>query len=89
MLETTVRVEFEREVNGVSYVFVTSKDLPGLNLWGPPPQVYRDLIPAIKVLFKRNCGIAVDVAPSEDLASWLDPDGGIDDAVQFCVREAA
>jgi hypothetical protein len=41
------------------YVFVTSDDVPGLYLWGPPETVYSDLEPVIRDLYRSNRGIEV------------------------------
>lgn len=44
------------------YIYITSPDMPSLNLWGPPPEVISQIIPAIKTLYKLAHGIDVDVS---------------------------
>jgi hypothetical protein len=46
---------------GHNYIYVTSDDVPELNLWGPPSVVLSQLEPALKSLFKHNKGMDVEV----------------------------
>jgi predicted RNase H-like HicB family nuclease len=49
------------------YTYVSSKDVPGLHLWGDDEEkVFRNIAPAIKILFKRNRGLDVEVVPASD-----------------------
>ena len=55
----TVRIKIE-EREGC--VYVSSDDVPGLWLWGKDSdQVLNNVVPAIKVLYKHNRGIDVEV----------------------------
>jgi hypothetical protein len=55
----TVRVNVEyRE----GCVYVSSNDVPGLWLWGKnSAQVFNNIAPAIKILYKYNRGMDVEV----------------------------
>jgi len=49
-----------KSTDGVLYI--SSKDLPGLWLWGPDPeQVFNDVIPTITKLYQYNDGLAVEI----------------------------
>ena len=50
----------KKSSDGVLYL--SSKDLPGLWIWGPDPeQVFKDVIPTIAKLYQYNDGLAVEV----------------------------
>ena len=43
-------------------IYVSSKDVPGLWLWGKDPEkVFRNIAPAIQALYKHNLDLEVDV----------------------------
>jgi hypothetical protein len=50
-----------------NFIYVTSDDVPELHLWGPPSFVLEQLEPALKILFKRNRGLDVEVVPGSTL----------------------
>lgn len=51
--------------NRAGYIYVSSKDVPGLHLWGDDAQkVCKKIIPAIKMLFRLNRGLDVEVVPA-------------------------
>jgi len=54
-------IHLEREsTDGVLYI--SSKDLPGLWLWGPDPeQVFKDVAPTIVKLYEYNEGLIVEI----------------------------
>ncbi len=55
----TVQVKIEEREG---YVYVSSDDVPGLWLWGKDSnQIFNNIAPAIKTLYKHNRGIDVEV----------------------------
>lgn len=46
-------------------VYVSSKDVPGLWLWGSPEQVFSDVCPVLEQLYKHQRGLDV-VAREQD-----------------------
>ena len=43
-------------------LYISSKDVPGLWLWGKDPEiVVRNIVPAIKTLYRDNRGLEVEV----------------------------
>jgi hypothetical protein len=68
---TIVEVEIQRKDG---YVFANSKDVPGLHLCSQDPQVVaQSIIPAIKMLFKLNRGLDVEVVPAADIDAFPTP----------------
>lgn len=61
----TVTVNIKRR--GENYVFLSSKDVPGLFLWGEPDKVFSNLAPVIKVLYRENRNTDVDVIEAQVL----------------------
>ena len=67
----TVRIKIEHRVGGV---YISSTDVPGLWLWGEDvEQVFKNIIPAIRVLYKynRNLDVEVKEAPIPKMLRWL------------------
>ena len=57
-------IELNIENRG-GYVYVSSEDVPGLHLWGDDIQkVCQKIIPAIKLLFRLNRGLDIEVMPA-------------------------
>lgn len=51
--------------NRSGYIYVSSEDVPGLHLWGDDAKkVCQKIIPAIKLLFRLNRGLDVEVVPA-------------------------
>lgn len=65
-----------KNTDGVLYL--SSKDLPGLWLWGQDPeQVFKDVKPTIEKLYQYNEGLAVEikeVCQSNILTRWFSGD---------------
>lgn len=58
-LIATIRLDQESS-GGVLYI--SSKDLPGLWIWGPDPeQVFKDVIPTITKLYQYNDSLEVEI----------------------------
>lgn len=65
---TTVRVEIRPQGDALIAV---SHDVPGLHVWGADEkQVCDRAMAAIKVLFKHNRGLDVEVSPATDVATF-------------------
>lgn len=59
----TVTIKVEHKDGGI---YISSDDVPGLWLWGSDPeQVFSDIVPTIRELYKLNNGRTVDVEPVE------------------------
>ena len=78
--EEVIRLDIKNTPTG--QMFVSSDDVPGLYLWGTDPeQVFGDVIPVLKVLYRENQRLDVDVEP---LASRMPPIAG--ERVSRCYR---
>lgn len=51
--------------NRAGYIYISSVDVPGLHIWGDDPKkLCKKIVPAIKLLFKLNRGLDVEVLPA-------------------------
>ena len=55
-----MKIRIEVKIRG-DHVFVSSRDVPGLFLWGNPEKVFRDIVPVIKVLYRQNRKLDIEV----------------------------
>ena len=74
-----IQVNIEEQAG---YYYVTSNDIPGLHLWGEDrDRLCNIIIPAIKILYKKNRNLDVEVKMAADPQTFPEPA-----AVGLCER---
>lgn len=78
--------------NREGILYISSKDVPGLWLWGNnPEELFSNVIPTIEELYKYNKGLIVRVeeARPSGLARWFQADKVRDEFNVYFVAQAS